>query len=44
MRGWLGNFGPSLRLAAWMTRRLADKEAVSAWLAHTVVFQTRRLD
>jgi SAM-dependent methyltransferase len=44
MRGWLGNLAPSLRLAAWMTRRLAEKEALSAWLAHTVVFQTLRLD
>ena len=44
MRGWIGRIPASLRLSAWMTRRLAANEPVSAWLAHTVVFKAQRLD
>jgi SAM-dependent methyltransferase len=42
MRGWLGSLAPSLRFSAWMTRRFAASERVSALLAHTLVFEARR--
>jgi len=43
MRGWLGSIPASLRLSAWLTRRFAENEFVSAWLAHTIVFKARRV-
>jgi SAM-dependent methyltransferase len=42
MRGWLGSLKVSFQLSAWMTRRFAENERVSALLAHTIVFCARR--
>lgn len=42
MRGWLGSFAASWRLSSWLTRRFAENEPVSAFLAHTIVLAARR--